>query len=257
MKEKRLQTRREIKTGFKLLQAKLTRRKQRVSAAADSDILDTDVPNMGVKGTLTVLLILHVVVVGAIVIGTNYSKDLELTSTAASSKKADHSKEVDTTHLNVGLKKDFVLVGETYDSFAQRHQVDVAELKKINNSVQIHAGRYLYVPNRKIQAPVVADQPAGADEPRETASNDLAVNESAQPGAEPLLIKLPNQPGQQEIPRAIPVAEDGGRSYVVKPGDTVWRISNELKVDQAALLKINGMDDPRKLRLGMKLKIPN
>lgn len=257
MQDKRLQKKRATPSGFRVFYAKLTGRKmQRVSATADGDMLDTDVPNMGVKGTLTVLLVLHVVVVGAIIIGTNYTKDDALTQESSQSDKAS-PKEVDTTHLNVALKKDFVLVGETYESFAKRHQVYVAELKAVNNNAQIHAGRYLYVPNRKIEAPVVVNDPPADAQPRESDGHAVASNEADRSAEEPLLIKLPNHPGQTEIPKAIPVAEDGARTYTVKAGDTVWRISNDLKVDQAALLKLNGMDDPRKLRLGMKLKIPN
>jgi LysM repeat protein len=44
--------------------------------------------------------------------------------------------------------------------------------------------------------------------------------------------------------------------YTVQPGDSVWRIAQKFKVPQDELMKVNGIDNPRRLRVGMKLKIP-
>ena len=44
--------------------------------------------------------------------------------------------------------------------------------------------------------------------------------------------------------------------YTVEKGDTVYSISNEYGVSQNELMKENSIDDPTKLRIGTKLKIP-
>ena len=66
-------------------------------------------------------------------------------------------------------------------------------------------------------------------------------------------------------PPAIPVAEpvstasgvsDSGLRHKVKSGDSIWGITRRYKVEQEALLELNGLADPNKLRAGMELKIP-
>jgi LysM repeat protein len=49
---------------------------------------------------------------------------------------------------------------------------------------------------------------------------------------------------------------DTSRTYIVQKGDTPARIAKKLKVSQSALLKLNGVDDPRKLKPGQKLRLP-
>ena len=44
---------------------------------------------------------------------------------------------------------------------------------------------------------------------------------------------------------------------MVRPGDSVWRIANRFGVPQEDLMKANGIDDPRKMGVGMKLRIPS
>ena len=55
--------------------------------------------------------------------------------------------------------------------------------------------------------------------------------------------------------KATPVIASG-KSYVVKSGDSVWRIANKFKVNQGALMKANGISDASKLKGGMSLAIP-
>ncbi len=49
---------------------------------------------------------------------------------------------------------------------------------------------------------------------------------------------------------------DSGRTYIVQKGDTPAKIAKKLKVSASALLKLNGVDDPKKLKPGQKLRIP-
>lgn len=63
---------------------------------------------------------------------------------------------------------------------------------------------------------------------------------------------------------SLPVATAGasavagsGTSYTVQAGDTVWSIAHRHKISQDDLLRLNGISDPRKLRVGLTLKIPS
>lgn len=68
-----------------------------------------------------------------------------------------------------------------------------------------------------------------------------------------------------QIPTPIPAIMAGqaqGRPtplpdvYVVKAGDTPAAIAAELGVDLAELLRLNGIEDPRSLKVGQQLRIP-
>ena len=56
------------------------------------------------------------------------------------------------------------------------------------------------------------------------------------------------------------VAQEGpgeaGKFYVVQSGDSPARIAKKFKVNQADLLKVNNIEDPKKLQIGQKLVIP-
>ena len=47
-----------------------------------------------------------------------------------------------------------------------------------------------------------------------------------------------------------------GKTYVVQPGDTLWRIANRCKVSAQSIMSANGISDARKIKTGMTLVIP-
>lgn len=249
MKDDKLQTKRQAKKGFRMLHARMTKKKQRVSAAANPDVLDQDVPNVGVGRALTVILILHVIAIGAIYIGTQWNKGGDVVAEADTKAVAS----VDISKVNKALGHEWVQVGDTYEVFAARHQVDAGELKALNGNAQIYAGKKLALPARKIvSSDAMSDQKqlsAGAVSERPEIETPAGV---APPKA--VLVKPMRNPNT--VPRAIPVVEASGETYVVKGGDSVWRICNRYGIKEADLLKINRLSDPRKLREGMTLKIP-
>ena len=51
-------------------------------------------------------------------------------------------------------------------------------------------------------------------------------------------------------------AGGGERAYVVGRGETVQTIAQKLRVEPAALLRLNGIDDPRKIQPGQRLRVP-
>ncbi len=60
-----------------------------------------------------------------------------------------------------------------------------------------------------------------------------------------------------KIPRALPVGNDNGNSYVVAKGDNPVKIAKKLKVSESELLAVNHIDDPRKLQIGQRLIVPS
>ena len=49
---------------------------------------------------------------------------------------------------------------------------------------------------------------------------------------------------------------DSGKTYVVVKGDNPVTIARHLHVNYDALLELNQIDDPRKLQIGQKLRLP-
>ena len=62
------------------------------------------------------------------------------------------------------------------------------------------------------------------------------------------------QPGERVSPSQAP--EDEGEVYVVKPGDTLYGISQELDVSVEDLAVLNDITDPTQLYVGRRLKVP-
>lgn len=61
----------------------------------------------------------------------------------------------------------------------------------------------------------------------------------------------------EEPARALPVsAPSSGKTYIVVKGDNPVTIARKYKVSESELLKINNIEDPRKLQIGQKLIIP-
>lgn len=48
----------------------------------------------------------------------------------------------------------------------------------------------------------------------------------------------------------------GERAYLVGRGETVQAIAQKLRVEPSALLRLNGIDDPRKIHVGQRLRVP-
>jgi LysM repeat protein len=64
----------------------------------------------------------------------------------------------------------------------------------------------------------------------------------------------------EHIKRALPLEDathESHRTYIVAKGDNPVTIARKLKVSYDDLIALNHIDDPRKLRVGQKLLIPN
>ena len=54
-----------------------------------------------------------------------------------------------------------------------------------------------------------------------------------------------------------PVPGEGDVIYTVEPGNTIWGLAERNQISDELLLRINRIDDPTKLSVGRRLKVPN
>jgi LysM repeat protein len=296
MKDRTLQKKRRAASngGLMILHSKTgPRRKQRVAAgSASAADLGSEVPNLGVARALFVILVLHVAAIAAIFVHNKVTDDdpVVMKSAVKETPKALSAVAAGENLPKVAKGEDyyFVATGDTYDRIARSKDVDVIALKELNNNVALRAGRILRLPTESA-VPAAAQVPA-RPAPRMVVEPPLEVAEMPIVVLEPTPVPLPEiaratiieeEPPTQVVavaqevavvvtPRIAPPvrepavavivaaagAQDSGKTYKVKSGDSVWGITRKFKVAQADLLELNGMANPNKLRAGMELKIP-
>lgn len=243
---------------FKRLRAVTGNRKQRVAATATAE-MESDESGSKVSRALTIIFLIHIVAIGLIFVHQTFL-DGRLPDTAKSTKAAKQDavpavpstpRRTDLPRLASGEKPYVVMQGDNYARIAAQAEVDEADLRLVNQHVEIVPGLLLKIPPKRI----VAAEPPEVDAIRNQTPVDtdrglveaLPVDVSSAPRAQ--LVK-PN------VHRSAPAAATG-KSYVVQSGDSVWRIANRFKVNQDALMKANGISDARKMKVGMSLVIPN
>ena len=96
------------------------------------------------------------------------------------------------------------------------------------------------------ERPVTIGVPTAAAETPETAK---AVTKQ-ETNASPVEIKRARAVAK-------PGADDSHKTYTVAKGDSPVTIAKKLKVPYDELLALNHIDDPRKLKIGQKLLVPN
>jgi LysM repeat protein len=63
-------------------------------------------------------------------------------------------------------------------------------------------------------------------------------------------------PAPTAVAEATPRASVAAKTYTVKKGDTLWGIAGEFGTTPQLLAEVNGLDDPRGLRVGQVLTLP-
>lgn len=183
----------------------------------------------------------------------------------------------------------FVGTGDTYERIAENRNVDVRALKALNMSANgeitpLSAGMILRIPPVSRTMAAAGPGPEAVvvpEDPRPTPQGPISVVVTAP--TDPVMAEAPAME-EEEVPRAVVLEQppapretaavqvrprvsreaaaaaalpgQSGERYTVKSGDTVWSISNRFKVSRSKLLELNGISDPRKLRVGMTLVIP-
>ena len=285
--KKTIQTKRNRTSGssYRVLYAK-TGRKRRLHAAtatADPHIdLESDVANVGIGKALLVILVLHVLAIGAIYTHSKFFSDEGSDKTVAKAAATVPAKDLELpAHKAVAptpaptpapvaaapmpapapvidhsKSRYIVVTGDTYNRIANVRNVDESVLRALNSNRPLRAGVVLDLPDELSSRPVAVSAapkpdatPAKVETPERKHVRAVEVVEDTAPKAVVIKPKV-------KRPEASSGVRDSGQRYTVKSGDTVWRIASRYKVSRADLLKINGLSDPRKLGVGREIKIP-
>jgi len=234
------------------------RKKQRVAATADhagfgGDFDDDHDSGSRIARVLTIIFLIHVVAIGLIFVHHYYLKNT-LPEAAASTTAPATARESAAPRLSTGESTYIVARGDNYPRIAAAHELAEADLRAANDNVEIRPGLILRIPPKRITAVEPAEVAALRNPGTPTAANpatDGLVPANDPAHRDPVL-------AQPNIPRATPVPTPAasGRTHVVQSGETIWRISQQYNVNQDALMKLNNITDPRRVRVGQTLKIP-
>jgi LysM repeat protein len=250
----------------------LPRKKLHARAAASHEEIDDyegeSEPSMKLSQAFLVVLVLHVIAVGGIY---GFSKFKEHTTPKVAAKtEAAPKKEATETikapvaaqdaKTNAAPQTYTVMAGDTLKRIATKFNTSIESIEKANNlapNAVLKVGQVLTIGK-------TAAKPA--TEPVKAAP--VAVTEKAAPAPAPAVVakapplKAPEAdkavstkvPAKTDAPAVTEPAKD--TAYIVEKGDTPYSIAKKLKVSETALMKANNIDDPRKLKIGMKLTLP-
>ncbi len=245
---------------FKRLSAVTANRKQRVAATANPD-MDFEDGGSRIARALTIIFLIHIVAIGLIFVHQKFldGRAPEEPRTAAVAAQehvpvvASTPARLDLPRLATGEKPYIVRQGDNYARIASAVGVEEGDLRLINKHADIVPGLLLKIPPKRI---VAMEPPEVAairrQQPVDNASGLVpAVDVSSVPKAQLVRANIPHAP---QVPATPLVAT--GKNYVVRKGDSIWRIANQFKVSQEALIKANGISKGHKIQPGMSLAIP-
>lgn len=241
---------------FRRLSAVTRNRRQQAATATADDLFEHDDHSSKISRALTIIFLIHIVVIGLIFFHQKFlDKDSPATE-AVVKKAAVVAPERVLPKLSDGGQVHRVKVGDNYEKIAAAYEVDEAELRAANDHVDIVPSLLMKIPPRRVVA-MTPPEVTAITEPSTIQDNGLVEAVPVETAGAPRA-RVVSQEQAPAAPAGVsaqaPVAS--GRTHVVQAGDNIWRISNKYKVDQDALMRVNGIKDPKKLRLGTTLKIP-
>lgn len=258
---------------FKRLSAVTGSRKQRVAATANGE-LEAEDSGSKISRALTIIFLFHIVAIGLIFVHKQFldgrpNEEIEVKTTEKSAPLvlvAPAPARLDLPRLASGERPYIVRVGDNYGRIAAAEGVDEGDLRLINKHVDIGPGLILRIPPKKIVAvespEVTAIRTRTPERDQGLVDVDVSNAPRAQlirpnihPSADAPKVSLASRPATTVSNAASPVAASG-KTYVVQPGDSVWRIANRFKVSQDQLMRANGISDAKKIKTGMSLAIP-
>ncbi len=252
--------RRPVAKGmFRRLSAVTRNRRQRVAAAAPTpDHLEAEESGSRISRALTIIFLIHIVAIALIFIHQRFldGRPAEAAAQATPAAAAPvvppvAERRVDLPRLSSGETPYVVRPGDNYARIAAAAGVDEGDLRLLNKHVDIGPGLILKIPPKRIVA--VEPPEVAAIREQSTVDPDMGLVEAVDVSHAPKA-KLVRPNVTPAEPSAAVVAS--GKTHVVQPGESVFRIASRFKVSQDALMRINGITDPRKMKIGMKLIIP-
>jgi len=245
--------------GFLKRLGAVTRGRNHRLAAAAEEFEAVDHSSRISKG-LTIIFGVHILAIGLYFFHLNFlskrTEDPGSTATAVHTEPKPRSGPL-LAPTGSGI---MVVQGDTYASIAKERGIGEAALRAANENRAFRAGDILTAPTNVPTSTPGPGQAAEVGQP----SPDEGLVDVDPVVTEPVPEPPPARPGtirETTPPKAIPVKQTAtataAGSYKVRPGDSLWGISKRLKVDQAALMRANNISDPKKLKTGMTLKVPN
>ncbi len=266
------------------------------AAAAPGAEIEADDGGSKISRALTIIFLIHIVAIGLIffhqrfldgrpVDSTAKTTKTEAAAPAAAAATTAPARRDDLPRLTAGEKPYVVRPGDNYARIAAAEGVDEGDLRLLNKHVDIGPGLILRIPPKRI----VAVEPPELTAIREQTPSDRdrglveAVDVANAPKAQLVHPKVTHDSSTKTpvstSPKASATTTSGktsavasstktsgsastktstasGKSYVVQPGDSIWRIASKYKISQDSIMRANGISDARKMKPGMKIVIP-
>jgi len=231
-------------------------RRQRVAAASAADAGHED-NSSKISRALTIIFLFHILAIGLWFVHKRFldGKDGGGNSEASARLVAPVEPPRETGVLSSGNRLYKVKAGESYARIAATQDVAELDLREANSHRELRDGMVLNIPPKRIVAtepPELAELRAAVPSRDEGLVDAVPVDSAVVPQA--VMVR----PNISRETQSMSGGRSGasGESYIVKSGDSVWGIANRFGIDQNELMKANGISDPRKLKIGMKLVIP-
>ena len=221
-------------------------------------------PNMRLSRAILVMLLLHVVAAGGFIAfdlikerDVNRSPNDQVGSSANAVEAEDavvpvRGGVVDASHNKTNalggqarLGVHVVRPGETLTRIANDHGVTLEALVAANGASTVTNGLH---PGQELKLPDKSPEPEHVVSDNSSNALDLIEGRSGASGG--------SAPNAASTVRSAHLPSDSGRVYVVGKGESPYVIAQKLKVNYDALLKLNQIDDPKKLKPGEKLRVP-
>jgi LysM repeat protein len=214
---------------------KKNHRKLEVAARrAPRDVQEMEEPNMRLSSAFVVVLVLHLVAVGGIYafnsikahrapdVDPNYRPAVKSTTLA----KAEAASKIEPAAMTTAQtsRTHRVKTGETLAQIAALTHSSVDDLVHANalkDGNAVRAGQELKIPIETVTPAKPAEK---------------------KPGGSPAIQSA--------------MVRDSGQTYIVAKGDNPLTIARKFGVNQEEMLKLNKVDDPKKLQIGTKLRLP-
>ncbi len=238
-------------------------RKQHASAAvASADDFEED-SGINISRSLSIIFAIHILAIGMIFIHKQYlsgrTEEPKATSnggqseSVASTRSPERTDEVQS--LNTGGKPYMVKKGDNFSVIAAKFNVDEAELRNMNREKEVRAGTVLRIPDAKR---IVAVEPPEIQAIRSQNTPHPSENglvEILPQVARTTVLTQNATNANGSLPAAVPHV-GVAKTHIVKPGESVWRISKQYTLTEKELMSVNGISDPTKLKAGQVLRLP-
>lgn len=232
----------------------------------EEDYESGEEPNMKFSHALIVVLVLHLVAVGG-VFAFNWMKAGQTAKSKSAVAQSETSEPVPAAAKSAALdgwsgKTHTVAAGDTLTRIASLHGVTIEAIEKENGITtysMIRVGQVLKIPGKS--APAVAKKPEpAATKPAasDAASKQAFINTKteAAPVKATVIAATPKATAAASSPAESSAPVAGDDVYVVVKGDNPYSIARKLEVSYNDLIKVNNIEDPTKIQIGQKLKIP-